>query len=278
MASKKANGKENTLKGTPGSETAFVILPRYRAGEEYVVVKDRNTDGQVFQNKKKFPGGGKETGDCTLGHAAVRETKEETGLDIFPPTEKLLEVHKPSVWDGGADIIPSVHCDVFFESRPPIDVSFFMSEKNNESLLLVPGVEIEIVEWQKEEEILESIKRREYFPNHAAAFFWRNVRERFLQTQDSSILHSITRRMNLRWRVAESTLIFCFYSGCPLCQEAMSHKKNAARQDMLPDLFKPKDVLIISGAVKFVIFLSDSFFDYVYLEPVSTEKFDQSGR
>lgn len=250
---------------SPESETAFVIVPHDSAKNQFVIVQDKNESGDVFENKEKWPGGRREINDPTLAYTAVREALEEAGLDIFPPTEELLEVHKPSVWDGGENTIPSVHRDIFFESQPPIDNSFFVSgDRSAHPNYLVPGSEIEKVIWMSNEKILEDIRRRKFFPNHAAAFFWRSIRERYLKTRDPTLLYPITRRKNLHWRVRDGVLVFCFYNGCPLCRQ---YEKNISQRifDDAPREIKEEQ---ISGLVKFLIIRQDKFFDYIYLLPV----------
>lgn len=252
------------------SETAFIIIPRHADGNEnlFIVVKDKNDPEKIFQNKKKWPGGGEEEGDLSLGWAAVREAKEETGLDIFPPTEKILEVHKPSVWDGRDVAARSMHRDVFFKSQPPIDISFFVSgDRSAAPDSLVIGAEIEEAAWQSHNAILESIRQGQFFPNHAAAFIWKTVREQFLKTRDSILLAPIVWRKNLcSWHIDGAALILCFYEQCRICRytKAPIHQKVDAHES---EQGVPQNELL-AGAVRFIITQSDAFFDYVYLEPI----------
>lgn len=257
------------------SETAFVIIPSiYTTGEieNFVVVKDRDDPEKIFENKKKWPGGGREVEDFSLEAAGIREVKEETGLDIFPPTEKILEVHKPSVWDG-ENPARSMHRDVFFKSKPPMDISFFASgDENIIPNSLVMGTEIEEAAWQSHDAILESIRQRQFFPNHAAAFVWRAIRERFLKTRDVTLLAPIVRRKNLcSWHIDGTTLILCFYEQCSMCRRYIGvpiYQKISQIDMHKPEPDGEAQDELLAGAVKFILIQSDAFFDYVYLEPI----------
>jgi 8-oxo-dGTP pyrophosphatase MutT (NUDIX family) len=75
---------------------AAVIVPVYRnKNDELMVVLLRRSEGDIHGGQIAFPGGKKSRKDKTLKQTALRETNEETGLDVsnIDIFEQLPEVY-----------------------------------------------------------------------------------------------------------------------------------------------------------------------------------------
>jgi 8-oxo-dGTP pyrophosphatase MutT (NUDIX family) len=74
-----------TAEDAPGVRRAAVALV-FRAGEsaspELLFIKRADYPGDPWSGQVAFPGGREELGDADLSFTAIRETREETGLDL----------------------------------------------------------------------------------------------------------------------------------------------------------------------------------------------------
>lgn len=111
----------------PRLRHAAVLVPVYRdpAGDPMVVVI-RRTEGGIHGGQLAFPGGQRDDGDTTLFDTALRETREEIGLEptaIAPLAELpavntrvsgfivhpfLARIERPSAWRPDAREIAEV--------------------------------------------------------------------------------------------------------------------------------------------------------------------------
>lgn len=206
-----------------------------------------------WNNLLKFPGGGAKAQE-TPEEAAKVEIDEETKLRIAICSLRVIfSVHKPS-GGGGASvgkegtvsyssfvlmppnvrkthrcvvrdrkelreerkIMTASHHDIWFMSDPP-DSDHPL---DGDGLpVLTPGDEIEYLAWSKENDIQFRINNGEFFPNHAAAFLWEQVREEYLKTKNESIIRPFLGRRNLiSWSVNdEGILILCYDPRCQVC-------------------------------------------------------------
>jgi 8-oxo-dGTP pyrophosphatase MutT (NUDIX family) len=72
-----------------GSTPAAVLAPLFeRDGELHAVFTKRRSDLRLHAGQVSFPGGRREAGDIDLVHTALREAREEIGLD--PATVTLV--------------------------------------------------------------------------------------------------------------------------------------------------------------------------------------------
>ena len=110
-----------------GSTTAAVLAPLYvRDGELWAVFIRRRSDLRLHAGQISFPGGRREPGDPDLAHTALREAREEIGLDpgavtlvgALAPTPTLVTdiavypvvglIARPQAWTPAADEVEAV--------------------------------------------------------------------------------------------------------------------------------------------------------------------------
>ena len=78
-----------------GSAAAAVLAPLFeRNGELHAVFTKRRSDLRLHAGQVSFPGGRREAGDIDLVHTALREAREEIGLD--PATVTLVGALSPT--------------------------------------------------------------------------------------------------------------------------------------------------------------------------------------
>lgn len=70
------------LKNYNAKESAVLILLYEKAGESYIVFTQRHEYDGAHSGQISFPGGKKEADDKDLLHTALREAKEEVGIEI----------------------------------------------------------------------------------------------------------------------------------------------------------------------------------------------------
>jgi 8-oxo-dGTP pyrophosphatase MutT (NUDIX family) len=71
------------LEGTYSLEAAVILLLRPAgAGLEFLAVKRAEQDGDPWSGHMALPGGRRDAGDDSLWATAVRETREEVGVDV----------------------------------------------------------------------------------------------------------------------------------------------------------------------------------------------------
>lgn len=219
--------------------SAFVIVPEDNQKERFVWVIDL-PDAREKTPKKKFPGGGVQTGE-TPEMAAGKEVSEEVGLRIVDPSEnqRLTEIHKRSAFNGN---IP--HKDIFFESGCPL-----------EGTALEAGKEISETSWNSRKEILKKIENGEFYPNHAAAFLWLMIRDTYLSTPENKLLSPILNsRRHSSWSVKKGVLIICYNQTCKECARTITTIPTAS-SPVTPYRAEHK----IHTALKYVFIDSDKF-------------------
>jgi 8-oxo-dGTP pyrophosphatase MutT (NUDIX family) len=95
--------------GTP--RAAVVLLLRETpAGLEMLLIKRAERDDDPWSGHIALPGGREEPSDASLQHTALRETKEETGIDLEQDGEVLgaLEPLRPQARPMGVVVQPFV--------------------------------------------------------------------------------------------------------------------------------------------------------------------------
>lgn len=86
--------------------SAVVLLVLLRDNEIYIVFNKRSQFVEFHKGEICFPGGGKDDTDVDLKHTALRETKEEMGIDIN--SVELIGTMTPTVTRTGFAIKPYV--------------------------------------------------------------------------------------------------------------------------------------------------------------------------
>lgn len=205
--------------------SAFVIIPDEKK-EKFVWVIDL-PDTREKTPKKKFPGGGVQTGE-TPEMAAGKEVSEEVGLRIVDPAtdRRLVEIHKRSLINGNTP-----HKDLFFESACPL-----------EGTSLERGKEISCVGWSSQKEIVKQIEQEEFYPNHALAFLWLIARAttNLDIPEHKLLLRILNARRRSSWSIKKGILIICYDLFCHECMHnakivpthTISHPELARIQDV----------------------------------------------
>ena len=70
------------IDGNTRQAAVAVVLRQREAHCDIMFIKRASTDGDPWSGHMAFPGGHKDSTDVTLQSAAIRETLEETGLDL----------------------------------------------------------------------------------------------------------------------------------------------------------------------------------------------------
>jgi 8-oxo-dGTP pyrophosphatase MutT (NUDIX family) len=68
--------------GTRRAAVALVFRPGESGSPELLFIKRAEYPGDPWSGQIAFPGGREEAGDANLAQTAIRETREETGLDL----------------------------------------------------------------------------------------------------------------------------------------------------------------------------------------------------
>ncbi|MDO8500201.1 MAG: NUDIX hydrolase [bacterium] len=235
---------------------------------------ETGNDKSRLASKFKAVGGTVEKGE-TAEKAAGKEVAEEVGQRILDPTEKLLVVHKISNNENSR-----YHQNVFFVSGMPLIDS-----------PLKLGTEIAEAVWMSADEIKKKIWENDFIGAHAAAFLWFFVRERYLKTNDESVLRAVLTRVRCRsWSVDENVLTICTDPTCAKCAPkpiptgSRPHNgRNNGRWDIQPDANMPpvekrapapnkaarKPIKINSGIVNLVLISQTRFEDFLFMQPVA---------
>ena len=87
--------------GHAQAAVAIVLTPATPTGLDLLFIKRAEMEGDPWSGQMAFPGGRREPHDADLLQTALRETKEETGVDL--PTESVL-----GVLDDLAPMTPSL--------------------------------------------------------------------------------------------------------------------------------------------------------------------------
>ena len=74
---------------TPRAAVALVLRERAEAGLELLFIRRAEHEKDPWSGQMGFPGGRREPRDADLAATAVRETREETGLDLAGAGERL---------------------------------------------------------------------------------------------------------------------------------------------------------------------------------------------
>jgi len=229
--------------------SVFVIIPETEEKQRFCWVIDKDDHREKketsFRNLKKMPGGRVEESE-TLEEAAKTEVAEEVGLRV-KILEQIVTIHKPSYFNPDR-----AHHDIFYASSVPLS-----------GACLKFGEEIFDGGWDRQSKIFNEIKEGKFFSNHAAAFLWHFLREKYAVTKDNSLLTPILRLKRnglVSWSVEYGKLILCCNPRCGKC----------VRETNNPDEFKE---LLIGGRVKFVLFYQDHFEDKVFLEPTGKQTY-----
>lgn len=246
--------------------SAFVIIPENKQESRFVWVMDR-PDAREPHPKMKFPGGGvegRETPEMTSG----KEALEEVGLRIVDPAHerRLLEIHKRSPLNGN---IP--HCDIFLESDMPVN-----------GTILKCGEEIIETDWASREEILAWIHEGKFYPNHAAAFLWRKIRNEYQHANNDALLKPILNNRLKSWSCKKNVLILCYDHMCQECEGNVMQKTNVAaiprpkttypQQSVGHEINSPAantedSPYMRCMVIKYLYFKSDKFADHIVLVP-----------
>lgn len=228
--------------------SAFVIIPDDKK-EKFVWVIDL-PDTREKTPKKKFPGGGVQTGE-TPEMAAGKEVSEEVGLRIVDPStdRRLVEIHKRSLINGN---IP--HKDLFFEGGCPL-----------EGTNIEAGKEISEAGWSSQKEIVQKIERGEFYPNHAAAFLWLMTRDiANLDAGEHTLLSSILDSRRSSWRIHKKMLVICYDPLCNECARKIMPKPAISPPEVrhVPDMSERIPVFSENTpctTLKYVSIFSDKF-------------------
>ena len=108
--------------GTIEAAVAIVLVPTPHSGPEILLIKRSERGGDPWSGQMALPGGRRESRDPTLLETAVRETAEETGIDLSPGTllGELDDLHPRTKTLPPIVVRPFVFG---LESRPPVQPS-----------------------------------------------------------------------------------------------------------------------------------------------------------
>lgn len=82
LAAREAGGSE-TEEGVRKAAVALIFRSSADAEPELLFIKRADYPGDPWSGQVAFPGGREEPGDSSLADTATRETREETGIDLF---------------------------------------------------------------------------------------------------------------------------------------------------------------------------------------------------
>ena len=76
------------IDGVKHAAVAVVVAPG-AGGPELLFIERARNPGDYWSGDMAFPGGRRDPGDATIEETARRETAEETGVELGPPTARL---------------------------------------------------------------------------------------------------------------------------------------------------------------------------------------------
>lgn len=98
--------EEPTPKGLRFASVSMII--RNRSDPEVLLIRRAERDGDPWSGQIAFPGGKMQDGDSTARGTAVRETREEVGIDLSNSAEFLGYGAVTATHMGTMDVVPSV--------------------------------------------------------------------------------------------------------------------------------------------------------------------------
>ena len=157
--------------GTPRA-AVVLLLKETRAGLEMLLIKRAERDDDPWSGHVALPGGREEPSDASLQHTALRETKEETGIDLerdgellgaleplHPQARPMAVVVQPFVAALRKDV-PIVTSDEVAEAFWVPLATFTGSETQTESDVHVSGADMRVPSFRHGQYVIWGLTER----------------------------------------------------------------------------------------------------------------------